>query len=263
MTPEEAFEYTKLARNLPETEFLEREELYKKAIDTLEYCLDNTVESKKQLWTTKAEYLVFRAKYTTKDETLEDSYHRSLDAMRWVYKCMQLDHAYKEFFAPKFTIMMKQHIMVFGCIIPENETHFLVSCPVWLKTTELGKRGMSIGGHYAKAICSLCKLNMLDEKCIHQVGKEYNGKVCQMIKTDFKLLHLALVDSPKDPENTISQMDYPKKELYSKLSDEQKNKVKENTLPLYCNSCKEGKLDPSKITPEKFFEMQKLPINVE
>jgi hypothetical protein len=263
LTPEEAFEFTKQARNLPEKEFLEKKDLHKKAIDILEYCLDNTIESKKQLWTTKAEYLVFRAKYVTENETLEDSHRRSLDAMRWMFKCMQLHPTYKEFFTPKFEIMMEQHIRVFGCIIPENKSHFLVSCPIWLKSTELGKKGLSMGGHYKKAICSICKLSMLDEKCIHQSGKDYDGKICEIIKTDFEFLHIALVDSPKDPENSIAEVSYPKEDLYSRLPEEQKNKVKENTLHLYCNSCKEGNFDSSKITPEKFFEMQKLSINIE
>ena len=263
MTPEEAFEYVLQARKLPEDQFLEREDLYRKAVDIFEYCVDNSSRSKVNLWSTKAEHLVFRAKYATENETLEDSQHRSLDALRWIYKCMQLDSGYYSVYAPHFTKMMRQHIMTFGCIIPENDTHFLVSCPIWLKNTELGKRGLSIGGHYKKAVCSICKLEMLDEKCLHQIGKEYKGKICQVIKTDFEMLHLALVDSPKDPENVIDQISYPKEELYSKLPDEQKNNVEKNNLPLYCNSCKEGKLDPTKITPGKFFEMQKLPINIE
>lgn len=241
---------------------LEAEKYYKEAIEILEKRLDGADESKMYLWSTKAEYLYFKAGFIFPGETGEDARDRALNAIRYIYKCSKLDTTRKERFSENLRVMVSKVIEVFGCILPATETYVEVSCPIWLRQTSLGNMGMSIGAVYDKAICSICGLDLLDEKCNHQVGKKYDEKTCNIIKENFRLLHIALVSSPKEPISQIQTISYPKKEFFEKFDPEELKKAQELGLPLNCHQCREMGTDTSELNVEKFFEMQGLDLDI-
>lgn len=251
------------AREFARKKSLEAEKYYRQAIEILEKRLDGSDKSKMELWSTKAEYTDFRAGFIFDQETIEASRDRALDAIRYIYKCSKLDTNQKDIFSENLKVMVKRVIMTFGCILPTTETHVEVSCPIWLRQTTLGKLGMSIGAVYEKAVCSICGLELLDENCIHQVGKKYDEKICEIMKEGFQILHVALVDKPKEPRAGIDTIGYPKTEFYAQFVPEEVKRAQELGLPLNCSYCRATNTDPSEITVEKFFQMQGLSLDID
>jgi len=251
------------ARVLARKKNLDAEKYYLEAIPILEKRLDNSDKSKMEFWSTKAEYLDFKAAFKLDGETWENVRDRALDAIRYTYKCSKLNNSYKEKFSKDLDFMIKRIIMTFGCILPTDATHVKISCPIWLGRTKLGQMGISIGAIYDKAVCSICGLELLDENCLHELGKEYDGKICEIKKEGFELLHLALVANPKEPRSTIQTISYPKEEFYQQFDPEEVKKAEELGLPLNCSNCRKTNHDPVEITPEVFFQMQGLNIDIE
>lgn len=254
---QEAREFAKV-KNLQEAE-----KSYTKAVHLLKKRLNGTNKSKMEYWSMESEYLFFKAGFIIKGEKAEKPRERALNAIRYMYKCVKLDKEYELRFLPDLQKMIKQTIFVFGCILPENATHFIIKCPILLRQTTLGKMGMSIGAIYKRAVCSICNLDILDEKCIHEVGKSYDEKICNIIKEGLEFLHIAVTNNPKDPLNRITEIQEPKKNLYDRFTPEELEKAKKEKSPWVCSSCKEMNMDPSEINVEQFFEMQGLKIDID
>lgn len=240
----------------------EAEKAYAKAIHLLKKNMDGTNQSKMEYWSTKSEYLSFKARFIIKGEGSNLPRQRALDAIRHAYKCTKLDEECKNLLSSKIQNMLKQTILVYGCILPENATHFIIKCPIFLRQTTLGKMGLSIGAVYKRAVCSICNLDILDEKCIHEAGEIYDEKICYIIKEGLEFLHIAVTNNPKDPMNRIAEIQEPKKVLYDRFTPEELEKAKKEKSPWVCSSCKEMNMDPSEINVEQFFEMQGLKIDI-
>lgn len=246
------------ARNLvKEKKFDEAEKEYKNAISILEKRLDGSDKSKAELWTTKAEYLNFRGSYSKKGEPFEDSRRRRHDAIRYLYKCSKLD-GYSREVSPSLRKLINETIRVWGCIIPENNTHVTISCPIKIRNMGAGKFGFSVGMLYKRALCSICRQDVLDEGCNHVPGNTYDGKVCHITRDGLEVDHVAMTTSPKDPRCLFLSIDIPKKEFYEHFTEKQTRNKIQNNLPIVCSFCREGGIDPSEISAQKFFEMQGL-----
>lgn len=231
------------------------EKIYKELITILETNMNDSDDCKMELWSTKAEYLQAKP-WIFKEETLEQFRHRILDSIRYIYKCTKLNEEYKKIFTPFLNQTIKQLILTTGCIVPENDTHVIMTCPIQLRQTKFGRMGSSIAGFYKKALCSICGLDMLDEKCIHEPSKPYDGKICKIEPQDFQFLHLLGTSMPKDPRCVAQMICHPKSDYYEHFDKEIiQKKIKQNA-PMGCTFCKEINYDPSEITAEKFFEMQ-------
>jgi len=61
----------------------------------------------------------------------------------------------------------------------------------------------------------------------------------------------------------IDTLGYPKDEFYAQFDPEEVKRAQELGLPLNCSNCEETKTDPSEITVEKFFKMQKLSLDID
>jgi len=238
--------------------FYDAEKEYQKIISLIDN-EKNTEEQKVALWTTKAEYLWFRASYLTKYDTEEISRQRAINAIRYIYKTYEMNEKYNKQLKKKGNNLVQNYIKVYGCIIPETETHVDIKCPIRIRNTGLGKFGFSTAFHYNKLICSTCGKEILkDIDCKHVPGREYDGQICTIIAKDIEVDHIALTTKPKDPNARITFSSMPKKEIYDEFSEEEIKFKQENNLPLVCNMCKNQNITPTEIDMAQFFFIQGL-----
>lgn len=250
-------------------EFAERkkfnvaEEFYKKSIALLEKDLDDSDKSKMELWSTNAELLNLQAGYKKPEETWESARDRAIDSLRYLYKCSKLNEEYSKKFSPSIIQVIKQIILTYGCIFPGEGDKVIVTCPIYLKHHgSLLNMPTSIAFTYEKAECSICKLDLLDENCPHEVGEKYDGVVCGGNYSGMKMDHLAIVDKPKDPNAIPTSHVYAKEDFYKNFDKEESKRALELGLPINCHACHDTKHDPVEISVEKFFDMQGLDIEI-
>lgn len=240
-------------------------EFYKKTIAILEKRLNDSDESKMNLWSTKAELLKMQMIDKKNNETWEDVRQRGFNCLRYLNKCSKLNEEYFKIFQPRIMTLIKLIIMKLGCILPENSTHVVTSCPIYLREhTGAEKYSTSIAFTYEKANCSICKRDLLDEECFHEPGETYDGVFCEGQYEGMKFQHLALVNKPKDPNGIgIKALYEPKEEYFKRFDQNELKEARKNNLPLNCHACRDTNFDPSEITLETFFEMQCQNLNSE
>lgn len=240
-------------------EVLEAEKKYLQAIGLLEKEANErpSRETKAELWSTKAEYLNFRASFCTENETIDDARNRMMESIRLLLRTSKLSTEYEKHFAPALKSIVANAILVFGCILPEDDTHVYVECPIKLKNMGAGSFGFSIGAFSEKAGCTICGRDILtDPSCTHIVGQSYDGKMCEIAFSGFQLDHVSLTDHPLDPRCKITKLTIPKKEFYEGLPREQIELKERSKLPLVCHLCKEEGIEPSEINAETYFRIQ-------
>ncbi len=248
---QQAREYAKL-NNLEEAE-----KAYLQTIDNLKLKAD-TEQGKAELWTTKAEYLLFRANFLRGDEKKENSRERFIDALRLLFRTSNLNATFKKTLDPKIKQLVNQTISIFGCILPEDEKGIHISCPIRIRNTGAGKIGFSAGMYFKQAVCSICKRDILDPECTHNVGETYNGKKCYTSHAGLTIDHVSMTENPKDPNCNITEIWFPKKDFYEGFSKEDIERKEKEKLPFVCNICKNQKNEPKEIDIVKFFKMQQL-----
>jgi len=259
MTFEKVRKLTEKARNLSSSNLpFQAEEAYLEVIDILK-TTNKTNSEKAMLWTTKAEYLNFRATFLLEGETVEDSRKRLLEAIQLLYKTSKLSKNYKSQVEPNITKLIKHTIIARGCIIPENGETIHISCPINIRNIGAGQIGFSIGLYYEKAACSICGLDiLLDSKCNHIIGKKYGDQICHIKAENLVMDHVSLTPSPKDPNCKITELWIPKRDFYKDFKKEELQEKERKKLPLICNICKLKNIDPKEIDIIKFFQMQNL-----
>lgn len=234
---------------------LEAEKKYLEAIDKLEKKNESS-KSKAELWTTKAEYLLFRSSFTLKGEEFEDIRKRRIEAIRLLHSTVKLGLDYENL-KPRIKKVIDETILSIGCIIPETETHIQINCPIKLSHMGAGEFGTSVGLSYKKAECSICGFDIFkDSRCTHELGKMYNGVVCRIIAKGISLDHVALTKSPKDPNAKITNLSIPKEEFYDNFDPEEIKRKNKEGLPMICSLCKQLNINPKEIDAEKFLSMQ-------
>lgn len=246
-------------RSAGKGEVFEAERDYLQAIGLLEKEANEkpSPRTKAELWSTKAEYLNFRAGFCTENETIDDARNRMNESIRLTLRTSKLSTEYEKHFAPKLKSMVANAILVFGCILPEDDTQVYIECPIRLKNMNAGNFGFSIGAFSEKAECSICGRDILtDPSCTHIVGQNYDGKECEVTFSGFQLDHISLTDHPLDPRCKITMLAIPKKEFYERLPPEQIELKERNKLPLVCHLCKEERIEPSEIDAETYFGIQ-------
>ena len=154
--------------------------------------------------------------------------------------------------------------------LPEINKNVVVTCPIYLRRLDSDSEipfhsmGTSIAITYEKGICSICEKDMLDDDCEHVPGEVYNGKICIMTVEDFEVDHLALVGRPKDPMAALfTNHSFSADEALKKLPEQDRARKIKYGLPFICFLCRDEKLDSSELTPEHFFKMQNLKIEIE
>lgn len=240
---------------------IEAEKGYLEAIELLKntVSVNPSTRAKAELWSTEAEYLVFKANFIKKGETISDARNRLVSAIRLLFRTSALTPEYAEYYAPKLNKLVSQAILVFGCILPDDERKVYIECPIRLKNMSAGNWGFSIGLFSKKAECSICERDILnDSLCKHVVGQSYGGKVCKIKYNGVKLDHISLTDRPLDPDAGITMLTIPKGEFYERANFKPEEiKLKEKTnLPIICSFCKEQGIDPHEISPKIYFKMQ-------
>ena len=235
---------------------LEAENIYLDAIKELEKRLDSSNKSKAELWTTKAEYLLFKEHFFLKNEGCWDPITRVIEAIKLLKSTIELGNEYADI-KSKIKKIIKNTITKVGCIIPETEKHVCIKCPIKLRNMGAGKYGFSIGLFIKKAECSICGRDYVkDIKCEHESGKIYDGKICLVIAKDCIIDHVSLVKNPKDIGTEIKELMIPKEEFYSSFDDEVVKRKTENSLPIICTFCKENNIDPKEIDIVTYIQMQ-------
>ena len=236
------------------------DKLYSKAIHILEKRVKHSIDSKAVLFSTKAEHLS-NIPYLSDRESFEDFKNRILDSIRYLNACYNLNNVESDnCFSNMYDIMFK-FIKIHGCKFAETEHHIMMSCPIQLNSDTFGSMGTSIGAYYEKALCSVCKLDILDEKCIHIINQIYGGIQCILILKNYQIAHMALVDRPKDSTSRIGSIFYPKEIFIEKTQIDPSEVNLEDKLNIQCTRCREENIDPVLITPDLFFEMQGLSIS--
>lgn len=240
-------------------------EFYKKTIAILENQMNDSDESKMNLWSTKAELLKLQMIGKKNNKDWENVQQKGFDCLRYLNKCSKLNEEYSKIFQPRILALIKLIIMTFGCILPENSKQVVISCPIYLRRhTGHGKLSTSIAFTYEKANCSICKHDLLDEECFHEPGETYDGILCVGEYEGMKFNHLAVVDKPKDPNGIgIKTLYEPKEEYFKRFDQNELKEARKKNLPLNCHSCRDTNFDPSEITLETFFEMQGQDLSVD
>jgi hypothetical protein len=233
------------------------EKFYLQAIGDLKPSAYND-QRKAELWTTEAEYLIFKAKFLTDNETVEDSRKRTADALRLLHKTSKLNIQFKTNVNNEIRQIIDNSILAIGCILPENENQVHVSCPIRIRNTGVGKIGFSSGMFFEQAICSICERDVLDPECSHIVGEKYDGKECYTTGKGLTIDHVSMTENPKDPNCKIEDVWFPKKDFYEGLPKEEIEKKEKEKLPFVCNICRIQKVKPTEIDVVTFFKMQHL-----
>lgn len=236
------------------------DKLYSKAIHILEKRKDRSLDSKAAFFSAKAEHLL-NIPYFPEKESFEEFRNRILDVIRYLNACYNLNGVESDNCFSNMYDIMSKFIKTHGCCFAETEHHVIMSCPIQLNSDQFGSLGTSIGAYYEKALCSICKLDILDEKCIHVINKIYEDKQCVPIYQNYQIAHMALVDRPKDSSSRIASIFYPKEMFLEKAKIDSSKVNSEENLNIQCTRCREENIDPVLITPELFFEMQGLSIS--
>jgi hypothetical protein len=250
------------ARNLAMQKSLgDAESKYLAAIAELEKNQDS-VNGKRELWTTQAEYFWFRSQFLTEGETFEECRERKLESIRLVWKAVALGAGFETELRAKATDLVKSTILSVGCIIREDDTHVHIECPIKIRNMGAGQFGFSVGLFYEKATCSICGRDVVkDLDCRHILGEKYDGKACSVKPENLQLDHLAMTTRPKEPDSAITSLLIPRDEVYENFTEEQIRRKTEFCLPFVCSLCGAEGIDPVEITVDKFFEMQGLRMN--
>jgi hypothetical protein len=250
------------ARNLSRRKsWVDAESMYLEAINELEKNQES-VDGKRELWTTQAEYLWFRSQFLVEGETFEDCRERKLESIRLVWKAAGLGAGFETELRARATELVKSTILSVGCIIREDRTHVHIECPIKIRNMGAGQFGFSVGLFYEKATCSICGRDIIkDMDCQHIPGQKYDGKVCSLEPEKLQLDHVAMTTRPKDSTSAITSLLIPRNEVYENFTEEQIRKKTELGLPFVCSLCKAEGIDPVEITVNKFFEMQGLRMN--
>lgn len=148
---------------------------------------------------------------------------------------------------------------VFGCRIEPKKGEYSVSCPVMLSHT---RGGFSIGGT-ARAICSLCQVNVLEcphidgrqydgvtavrmgnlcnicggKRCKHVQGRTYNGVERFRLVTDIELDHVSYVQNPAMPLCAVYQYTLPKADILRLLPVGERAAFQFGKSPIHCHHC--------------------------
>ncbi|MCY4490036.1 MAG: hypothetical protein OXC46_01060 [Thaumarchaeota archaeon] len=236
----------------------ESDQLYLMAISILEERKDLSADSKENFLSVQAEYFSNRP-YLPDIETFDEFRCRVLLTIRYINECYKLNGKNSDLYFTKMYEIMRNFIKSYGCHIPESEHHIIMSCPIQLDSDKFGSLGVNAGAYYDKAICSICKLDLLDKNCSHVINRVYDDKQCVPIFENDRIAHFAL-DRPKDPKSRITDIFYPKDMIIEKAQMD-KSKVNLEKLNVNCTRCRQERIDPVSITPELFFEMQGLNIS--
>lgn len=237
----------------------EAEEQYLKAVNLLESKLetDKSEIAKIEYLTTKSEYLTFRAKFMKKEETIRMSNDRAVDALKNYHEALKIntDKSVEEILRQNERALLNQTIKVFGCKIPENETHYIFKCPIRIR--ELYPRnGVSPSILYKDPTCSICGKPIMDSSCNHLLGEKYDDRTAGIDVGDMEFLELSQVDRPRDKRAGIASLYIPK-QFVDKTFTEEEMKTKIPGAGIFCHYCREGKIEPNEITYDLFIEMQK------
>lgn len=73
-----------------------------------------------------------------------------------------------------------------------------------IEKVKSGIRGVSPAMMVNSYSCSICKQDF--GSCDHEKGKLYDGIECEAIPSDFRGLHVAMVNHPKDPGTQVTDM---------------------------------------------------------
>lgn len=264
------FDYIKKARReLEERNTIQAELLYTKSIEEINRRIKSVDIQKKrfwmlELWLTLSEFLSMRSDFPKKNETFEESRKLRLDSLRYLHKAITSSFDYTdESHVEKLNKLQELTIYKFGCILSENGTQLEISCPIYIRNSLPFPPTLSLAFAYEKNLCSICKKDMVDESCNHIPGTEYDGKRCAMMPSNPTLLHTAIVDRPKDPRCMVIEISLPKKSFMDKLTEEDRIRKLKHNLPLICYFCRDHNIRPSEISTEKFFEMQKIDIDID
>ena len=181
--------------------------------------------------------------------------------MRYLNECYKLNGKESDSCFSNMYAIMTKFIQFYGCNFPETEHHVIMSCPIQLNSDKFGSMGTSIGAYYDKAVCSICNMGILDERCTHIINQIYDEKLCYTIFENYQIAHMALVDRPKDSTSRIQSIIYPKEMFLNKTNVDISEINLDEKLDVKCTRCREENIDPVLITPELFFEMQGLNIS--
>ncbi len=203
----------------------------------------------------KAEWLVtVKVPIAIKNNGLTLARKLSIEALDLVHEGKQKsteDMMIKHFLESE-TRILKKIISELSCLIPKNEAHFTLKCPILLKRY-LGVNATSPTILYKKVLCSICLQPYII--CSHERGHIYNEKAADLLHDEGKVLDLSLVSTPRDPRGKLLTYYIPLSYLERDLSSEQMSTLPKNGI--YCHYCNSNKIDPIEITYEIFTAMQR------
>lgn len=126
-------------------------------------------------------------------------------AMDWTEEGPIFDDAHRELDAAgKFV----RSNFPLGCRLQGGDTGYVQRCPAALAHLRVG---MSIGGFIRASHCSICARSL--DECDHVTGREYEGKTCARVITDFDLQEISLVDRPANPDCRLHAITVPLSDL--------------------------------------------------
>jgi hypothetical protein len=178
----------------------------------------------------------------------------ALEALNLIHEAKQKDS--KQKYGPHFSSseenMLKALILKYGCIVPKNEKHYTIKCPILVRKYFM-VFSVSPTIAYDKVLCSICMQPKI--YCIHKTGKKYGDKVAARLYEGGRILDISFVTLPKDSTSSLLVIYIPRSSWEVSLSPEQAKRLAREGMN--CHLCAIENIDPKEIKFELFDDMQK------
>ncbi len=236
--------------------------LYKRVIRTLAKKQNCSPDLRESYLLVKAEYFYNRP-YLPDRESLDEFKGRMFLAIRYLNECSKISRENTNHYIDIMNELVQLIIKQYGCVWFETEHHVAVSCPIQLKSDGLGSMGCSVGVTYKKMVCSICGLDILNEKCTHIENQIYDDERCSVIREGLQIKDISLVHRPKDPLCRPTSISYPKEIFLKKCGLDASRVDLEHKLMVKCTRCRDENIDSALITPELFFKIHGLNMSMD
>jgi hypothetical protein len=211
---------------------------------------------------TYLEYLDIKAEYLSSTKTaraiesndLFIARNSALEALNVIHEAKQKDNRQKYglHFSSSEANMLKTLILRYGCIVPKNEKHYTIKCPILVrKYFRIFSISPTIA--YDRVLCSICMQPKI--YCIHKTGKKYGDKVAARLYEGGRILDISFVTLPKDSTSSLLVIYIPRSSWEGSLSPEQTKRLAREGMN--CHLCTLENIDPKEINYELFDDMQK------
>lgn len=236
-----------------ETDYLHSNFHYSEAIKLrcIKLKIEFSKENRSEFYALMSEYLIFKSLHFRQCVYFCRNLH--IAALDFLVNARNLSQDEKriDFLNQNINDLIKQIILNYGCVLPKNNLHYTVKCPIYIRSV-LGYEKTSSTLEYKNPMCSICNKKYL--KCDHIMDEIYEGKLAKIVADEVEIIDVSVVSNPRI-ENRIPLVYIPIKWLEDTFSIDEVKERKD--VKSYCHLCIREKIDPSEINYNLFIDMQR------